>query len=330
MGASRNRKAGMSIRKPQPPSGSRLARFAPGAAGLLLAVAGCSGSADEAPDVVVSILPQAWLVEQIGGPEVRVEVLVGPGQSPATFDPGPRQIADLLEADLFIRAGVPFERGLLPKIERMPNAPRILAPDLDRTAPDPGDGSPEAAHAGHAHEQGHGHDHGGLDPHTWLDPNRFRAEAQVVCDELCRLRPESAETFRRRTAELDGRLVSLDAEIRAALAPYRGASFFVFHPAYGHFARAYGLHQIAIELDGHEPGARHLAGVIDRARASGARAVIVQPQFAGETARRVADEIGGEVIALDPLARDYERNLRRLAGALAELLAARTTTGSSP
>lgn len=309
----------MSIRAPYLLAPLLRAMIAAGLACLLVVGGGCGSGQEPNPDVVVSILPQAWLAERIGGPDLQVDVLVGPGQSPATFDPGPRQIARLMEAGLFVRAGVPFERGLLPKIERMPGAPRMLAPvgvpeDLLQAA--------QPDHAGHGHDHGD-HDHGGLDPHSWLDPAAFRQTADQVCDALCELMPSHADSFRARTAVLDHELQGLDEGIRELLAPYRGSSFFVFHPAYGHFAQAYGLHQIAIELDGHEPGARHLADVIAQARRTGARAIIVQPQFSSDTAQRVADEIGGEVIALDPLAYDYATNLRHLAEALAGLLADR-------
>ena len=43
--------------------------------------------------VFVSILPQKYFVERIGGEHVRVSVMVGPGQSPATYEPRPRQMA---------------------------------------------------------------------------------------------------------------------------------------------------------------------------------------------------------------------------------------------
>ena len=37
------------------------------------------------------------------------------------------------------------------------------------------------------------------------------------------------------------------------LAPYRGHSFYVFHPGFGYFADAYGLRQEAVEAGGHSP-----------------------------------------------------------------------------
>ncbi|MQY76650.1 MAG: hypothetical protein GH155_03385, partial [Spirochaeta sp.] len=45
--------------------------------------------------VYVSIPPQAYLVEHIGGGNVSVEVLVKPGKDPHTFDPSPREMVAL-------------------------------------------------------------------------------------------------------------------------------------------------------------------------------------------------------------------------------------------
>ena len=43
--------------------------------------------AGEPVRVTVSILPQKWMVEAVGRDEVDVQVLVGPGHSPATYEP---------------------------------------------------------------------------------------------------------------------------------------------------------------------------------------------------------------------------------------------------
>ena len=61
----------------------------------------------------VSILPQAYFVERVGGSYVDVEVLVGPGQSPATFEPTPKQMARLGEARVYFTIGTPFEKGFI-------------------------------------------------------------------------------------------------------------------------------------------------------------------------------------------------------------------------
>jgi zinc transport system substrate-binding protein len=269
--------------------------------------AGAACAAEPLP-VVVSILPQRGFVAEIGDDEVAVSVLVGPGHSPATYEPTPRQMAVLTTAAVFFAAGVPFERGLLPRIDGLPDGPAVAGPRISaRTV-----------------GVGHGHDHGpdDLDPHTWLDPRRAAAFADTVCAALTRFRPAAAAGFAARRDALQDRLAALDAELEAVLAPVRGRAFFVFHPAYGHFARRYGLVQVAVEDAGHEPGARRLAEVTERARAAGAKAIVVQPQFSQRAAASVAAAIDAEILVLDPLAADYEANLRHIAAALAAALEA--------
>lgn len=259
------------------------------------------GSANADPlRITVSILPQVWFVENIGGDLVDVAVLVGPGHSPATYEPTPRQMAVLEQADLFLAAGVPFERGLVPRVKALPQAPLIAGPEP----------------AGHDH-----HHHHDTDPHTWLDPTQAMALADTISQRLQSLLPAESAAIQERSRELKDRLAKIDKQIQEILAPYQGRVFIVFHPAFGHFAEAGGLVQVAVEAGGHEPGPRHLAEVIDLARASGAHSVVVQPQFSRKSAETVAEAIGAEILVLDPLAADYETNLILLARSLAESFA---------
>ena len=114
---------------------------------------------------------------------------------------------------------------------------------------------------------------------------------------------------RQRAADLD----RVDREIARTLAPLKGREILVFHPAYGYFAHAYGLKQTAIEVEGKEPSAAHLAAVVERARQTGVKVIFVQPQFSTAGAQAIAKEIGGAVVPLDPMARDVLANLETMA-----------------
>ncbi len=252
--------------------------------------------------VMVSILPQIWFVEQIGGNEVSVEALVGPGHSPATFQPTAKQMARLQGAAAFFSSGVPFERGLLPRIAAAHDSPPIFG--LRPQGPD---------------HQNHDHSHG-LDPHTWLDPAQAMAMADTIGRVLAELAPQQSALFQSRTSALKIKLQALQNEISTVLSPVRGQTFYVFHPAYGHFAKAFGLHQIAVEIDGHEPGPRQLAQVIDKINQDHARAIIVQPQFSKKSAGAIAQATGVEILVLDPLAVQYDENLLHIARTLAATL----------
>ena len=56
-----------------------------------------------------------------------------------------------------------------------------------------------------------------------------------------------------------------------------------------------------------------MARIIDRARREDVKVIFVQPQFDRQSARTVADAIGGAVVPIDPLAEDYIRNLETVA-----------------
>lgn len=257
--------------------------------------------------LTVSILPQKALVEAIGGDQVTVQVLVAPGQSPATFEPGPKQMAQIARSQGWLRIGMPFESAWGPRIAEAYPGVRItdLSQGIEKhviaeeCADDP------------AHE-------GLLDPHVWTDPRLAQQIARNTRTFLVNLDPAHANEYASRFEALETRLRALDAEIEKTLAPCRGSAFFVFHPSWGYFARRYGLRQIPIEWEGKEPGPRGLARLIDQGREEGVRAIFVQKQFRARSATAVAGELGVPLIEIDPLAEDYFENLRQVARHIAE------------
>lgn len=260
------------------------------------------------PSVFVSVEPQRFFVERIGGSGMKVEALVGPGQSPATLDPSPKTIARLSSADLYFRTGLPFEEVLLNRFKE--GHPGLKIVDVRR-------GLELVKLEGHGHkDEDKGQGSGELDPHIWLSPRLSMTQARVISEALCEADPARAALYRKNLEALITDLERVDAELAALLAPYKGREFLVFHPSFGYFARAYGLKQVAVEHEGKEPGARSMARLVERARKAGVSAVVAQPQFADRAARAIAGALGGTVIKADPLAADYLENLGRIARAL--------------
>ncbi len=263
--------------------------------------------------VFVSILPQAYFLERIGGNRVHVEVLVGEGQSPHTYEPTPKQMARLTGAKAWFLIGVGFEKGLVQKIGRS---------HRDLVLVDTRQGVPLRSLAGHDHrDDGHGRAREGRhaempDPHVWMSPKLVQIQAQNIHDALCRLDPDHRQSYGANLQSFREDLDRLDARIARSLAPIRGRKMYVFHPAFGYFADAYGLIQVPIEIEGKEPGARQLANLIERAKTDGVRVIFVQKQFSDKSAGVVAKAIGGAVVPIDPLAKDYLANLERTAAAV--------------
>jgi len=315
---------------------------------LAAALAGAGPSAAGAPappagaplKVFVTLLPQAYFVERLGGPYVDVQVLVGPGQSPHTFDPTPQQMVRLSDARIFFAAGWPFEQRLLEKakavnpdlrfVDTRQGIPlrwmtaaeaeadeRAEAREKSKAGPEGFrslDGAGLQTPSGAAAKPESAHDDAAeADPHFWLNPRYAAIQAATIAKALEAADPTHAEAFKKNLAALDDDLDKLDSRLREALAPLKGRDFFVYHPAFGYFADAYGLRQIPVEIEGKEPTARQLARLIDRAKAEGVRVLFVQPQFSARSAQAVAAAIGGTVIPMDDLAKDYVANLADMA-----------------
>ena len=276
---------------------------------ILLGLGLASALAAEPVPVLVSILPQKYLVDRVGDGRVRTSVLVGPGQNPHTYEPTARQMAEVSRARAYFRVGVDFEEAWLGRIVQ--TNPRLRVIDQRegiRLRP---------ADAGHDH----GDDSQGRpDPHIWTSPPLARLMAAQVRDELTALDPEGARAYAVGFAGLAADLDALDTEIRQALADHTRRRFMVFHPSWGYFADTYGLEQIAIEQRGKEPGARTLGALIDEARAEGVRVVFIEPQDNPAPAKAVAHAVGARAVTVDALAEDYIANLRRVAAAFSAAL----------
>lgn len=240
--------------------------------------------ADDRLEVVVSIPPQQWLVQQIGGDRVDVEVLVAPGESPATYTPTDAQVTRLMQAHIYFRMRVPFERGLW--FDAIREMGRFILVDLQ-----------------------HGIEVQADDPHTWLVPRLLAMQAATVAGQLSQIDPNRAPMYESNLERLQFRLQLLDEEIHESLEPYRSSKFFVFHPSWGYFAKAYGLQQVAIESGGREPSDRELTALRIAADEAGVTTVFVQPQIHSRSAQAFAESIGARLEILDPLAADVIENL---------------------
>jgi zinc transport system substrate-binding protein len=84
----------------------------------------------------------------------------------------------------------------------------------------------------------------------------------------------------------------------------------VYHPGWGYFARAYGLQQVSVEVEGKEPKPEQLKILIDESRKQGIKVIFVQPQFSTKSAETLAKAISGQVVFADNLREDWEKNLR--------------------
>lgn len=268
----------------------------------------------ETLDLVVSIPPQEYFVRKIAGEKAEVTVLVQPGSEIHTYEPVPQQLVAVSQSDGYIAVGVGLETRWLSKIES-------LNPDL--VIINSGEGVPlipMAEDHHHDHDHGHSHAEDGSDPHIWLSPQLVKIQAQNIYQGLVELDPDNQAEYQQNLDNFLTEIDQLDTEIRDNLSGIENRKFIVFHPAWGYFAQDYDLEQIPIEVGGVEPSAAQLGQLVNRAQAEDIRVIFAQYEFNSRTAETIAQEIGGEVLFIDPLAPNWSENLLKVSETFANNL----------
>lgn len=303
----------------------------------------------ETINVFVSILPQKFFLDQIGKGNVKVTIMVKPGANPAVYEPKPSQMVELAKTDLYFAIGVPFEKAWLPKIQA--SNTKMLIVHTDANVPkipiaghyhydEAGnviDYHGDDLHAGHNHEGhdhsaegAHGHDaeHGEhdheqapdsneiLDPHIWLDPALVKIQGRNIADALKAFDPANAGFYEQNYADFVVRVDLVDAQVREKLKGLTGITFMTFHPAWGYFAKAYGMHQLTVEEGGREPSPAQLKALMEQALAADVKVIFVQPQFGQKHARTIQKALKIKLLIADPLEMDWSMCLLQQANRL--------------
>lgn len=255
----------------------------PAAFAALLAV---TPALAETPKVVASIKPVHALVAAVMQGVGEPTLIVRGAASPHTYALKPSDARALADADLVFWIGPELE-GFLAKplkatatkataVELM-EAPGVRLLD----AREGGAWDPHDPGHDHGHDQAHKAGHEEVNTHVWLDPDNARAMVGAIADALAARDPAHADAYRANAERTAQDLATLDAELKATLAPVRDKPFVVFHDAYQYFEAHYGLNGVgAITVNpDRRPSAKRLSEIRARITALGPVCVFAEPQF---------------------------------------------------
>jgi zinc transport system substrate-binding protein len=298
---------------------------------ILLFSLSCGSKSDSTPrgnnriNVIVSILPQKYFVERIGGDRVTVHTIVLPGQSPATYEVTPQQMVRISSALLYFRIGVPFENTWSGKIADAGKNLKVI--DTRKNIPLREIESfrhVESVIAGkrHRHKENHekdeSHHHRGKDPHIWLDPVLVITQAETIARELIKTDPPGKELYMKNLRSFISDLRELDGYLKKLFKMMKNKNIIVFHPSWGYFTDRYGMNQIPVEIEGREPGQKELSLIINFMKREKSRVIFVQKQFSTRSAETIATAVKGRVVKIDPLAENYIENLKEIGKTISE------------
>jgi ABC-type Zn uptake system ZnuABC Zn-binding protein ZnuA len=259
---------------------------------LLLALSACGDGEDASGDdrvhVVTSLPLFADFVREIGGDRVEVTSLLPAGADPHTWEPSPKDVKKVEQADIAFANGGGVDDPALQVIEaNIGDGKEVMTfhspgQQVNNSYP----GSPAD------------------DPHFWLDPRLGGWYALAVASVLSRTDPASGpaeyidanDRYQEALTETEKYLRD-----RAASVPEQHRRLITTHDAFRHLAfyLRWEVAGFVSASPGQDPGPDDIKAIVDAIH-DGVPAVFTEPQVSSEseTLRQIAEDEGAEVCTL--------------------------------
>ncbi|WP_171101563.1 metal ABC transporter solute-binding protein, Zn/Mn family [Ruegeria sp. HKCCD7255] len=189
----------------------------------------------EAPLKVVATTGMiADAVRQVGGDQVEVKGLMGPGVDPHAYRQTRSDIVAMTRADLVLWHGLYLEAQMEHFFHDLSRKQTVIA------VAESIDPSKLRAHDDYADK---------YDPHVWMSPTLWAEVVVTVQAALTEARPEAADVFAENTkahlAELDA--LTAYAEQALTAVPEQSRVLLTAHDAFGYFGAAYGYEVMGVQ-----------------------------------------------------------------------------------
>ena len=256
---------------------------------LLCALTACSpahhDSGTGSLHIAVAFAPLAdiarGLTAGMSATHVSIDELVPPGNDAHEYDPTPKQVTHLEDADVVLYFGGNFQPALEHAITSLPT--RVHRVDL-------------LAHLDLMPD----------DPHVWLDPTAMVAMAHVAAaalEQALGTQPAAVEQLHSALTLYVAQLTALDADFRTGLASCASTELLSSHRSFAYLARTYHLTQRAIAgvSPGEEPSAQQLQTLIDLVKRDHIATIFFDRTMPDDLARTVAHAADAKLAVLDPV-----------------------------
>ena len=272
---------------------------------FILSACGNTTQKSEKPILTVTLEPLRYFTEAIAGNNYEVVSMVPKGSSPESYDPTPQQLVNFSKSQAYFRIGyIGFEQAWMKKLEA--NCPNMKVYDTSK-------GIDLIRDKGHWHGD-HFHE-GGVEPHVWNSTQNALIIADNIYQALCELDSTHQEDYQKRLDVLKQTIRQTNANVHTLL-ENADSTFLIYHPALSYFARDYGLKQVCIEEGGKEPSPAQLKALIETCRNENVHTIFVQQEFDQRNAQLIANELGVNIVSINPLSYDWVKEMIRIAEAL--------------
>ena len=250
-------------------------------------------------------------VKQVAGQNVDVEVLMPYAVDPHTYEPSPKDVAKISDADLVFHVGIKYENSALLKLlENTVQTEQALIALGSKVNPIEFKTDDHDDHDEHDDEDKHddhddhaGHDHGVFDPHFWFDPTRVALAVGEIKEELIKLDPENKNSYELSANSYVEKLKDLDKQIEALIQtiPDENRHIVTTHESLGYLESRYGLEVLVTIIpsvtteDGVTP--KGLVEVIEEIKEHKIKVIFLESESPSKSAEVIAKETNARLVS---------------------------------
>lgn len=258
-----------------------------GLAGLFLA--GCKpGAGDKAATgtmVVATTTMIADMVREVGGGDIQVTALMGPGVDPHLYKASAEDALKLRQGAVIFYNGLMLEGRMSDMLDRLRDDGRaVYAVSAKLTQEDL------------LHSDATGHH---TDPHIWGDAALWTRCVDVVIEGLTKSFPDKAAGFAERGAKVKAGYMALHEWAKAEVGklPAEARVLITSHDAFNYFGRAYGFQVVGVQgiSTVSEAGLADVAKTVDFIKSHKVRAIFVESSVPHATIERIAKDSGAKI-----------------------------------
>ncbi len=276
--------------------------------------AGCARRSLERPRVAVTVFPLYDITRRLAEDRLDVLLILPPGLDVHSYEPRPRDVADLADSSLIFAVGLGLD---------------VWAQDLARSA---GAGEARVFEMGPLMDPilappGLIRNEPFIDGHFWLDPIRAQRAVDVIVEALGSLDPAGGPFYRSRGEEMKRSFQVVHGEIAGRAERWAHRRLVTSHGSLFYFAARYDLEVVGVvePVPGQEPTAQHLAELIDLLRGDEPAVLFSEAQMDDVLSRALAREADVPTHKIDPMGGrpdtdSYEKLMRSMLPVMNEAL----------
>ena len=249
---------------------------------LVFSVCACgnTNTVSDKIQVYTSFYAMYDFAKQIGGDKADVHILCQPSQEPHEYEPTAQDIANIIDADVFIYNGMGMEHWADSVKETLSGSDIIVVETSNAV-----DGSGR-----------------NTDPHIWLNPQNALEQLRAITDAFIKADNGNVDYYTSRFKESEEKINQLTHNYKTAVETFSSKDIVVSHEAYSNMCNAFGLNQLAVNGtdNSEDPTPTRMAEIEKYIKDNNIKYVFTEPLGTSSIVETIAKDTNCEILILDP------------------------------